>query len=328
MKKKYSSNNSVDNPYARSIPRSSVSSGSSVVNHVPVVKNAPYVSDHKRVETFMKDLIEQVGGVYESKGMFGMVYRIPASRTRTLHAILVDIAYDRMPKFPHVTDTYVSHQRITGDIALKIEHSSQVLTMKNGKMFDLTTYNKERAKWVKEVNIMLDMPPSIVPAVYVAFTAGLLRVTAMEFIEGQPIDRVMRNPVVYGFDMSILKHLEKQVHSLLWLLWKRGYVHMDLHGNNVIVKPNGRLVVIDFGESTTLPKHLRPSTLRKVGWNAHAYWKKHLEPEINQYILGKKRNTYVANGRLISVLRKQRAEFDAETERLKQRRRELQKQRR
>lgn len=315
---KYSLSTSTNgNPYARSIPRSSVSSRLSVVNHVPPVKNAPYVSDYNLVHAYITRLLEQVGGVYESRGMFGMVYRIPHPRTRTLQALLIDLVHHRDPRFPAVTDAYVTEEPAMGDIALKIEHSSQIHAMKNSKAFDLTTYNTERAKWVKETEIMVDLPHSMVPKVYVAFTAGLIRITAMEFIDGVPLDNVMRVPPRYGFDMSILKSLEKQVHSLLWLLWKRGYVHMDLHGNNVLVRPNGRIVVIDFGESTTLPKSLRPSRSPFRRWNAHTYWKKQLEPEVNKYIQSKDRNTYIPNGKLIAVLRKQRQTFEEEAKRLK-----------
>lgn len=295
-----------DNPYARSIPRSSTSSTSSSVREpAPHLRDPAFISAFARVKQHLMTVLHVVDATYESRGAFGQIFKVRSSRVPTFQAIVTDIIHGRYPGFPHVTDIIQSRSRMRNDLAVKIQVSHEA----HVKEFNLDRYNKERARWIKEVEIMSSLPRSVVPKVYAAFTSGLFHITVMEFVEGHTVDQVMRNPVGYGFELSILKKIESQMHSILWLLWKRGLVHMDLHGGNVLIKPNGKLVVIDFGEAATLPPRLRPRIKVPLAWNAHKYWKKHLEPEIDSFVHLKGRDRYIPNGKLISMLRQKQKSF-------------------
>jgi len=41
-------------------------------------------------------------------------------------------------------------------------------------------------------------------------------------------------------------------------MWMRGYAHTDLNPNNIIIRPDGSICIIDYGMATRLPSSLVP----------------------------------------------------------------------
>jgi tetratricopeptide (TPR) repeat protein/predicted Ser/Thr protein kinase len=82
---------------------------------------------------------------------------------------------------------------------------------------------------------------------------GTLFIT-MELLEGVSLDEVIAKNGTQGASLVSLMPILKQVVSALQFAHMEGIVHSDLKPANIIVLPNGRVKVIDFGISRAIPK--------------------------------------------------------------------------
>lgn len=73
-----------------------------------------------------------------------------------------------------------------------------------------------------------------------------LYVSIEEYVESDPLSRLLDT---YLQNASRVFNLASQLTTALTPLWshKRRYVHRDLKPENILIRPNGRIVVIDFG---------------------------------------------------------------------------------
>lgn len=79
------------------------------------------------------------------------------------------------------------------------------------------------------------------------------RVLAMEFVEGVKADQLEQ----VGKDRLELARLGAR--TVLQMVFADGFVHADLHPGNIILTPDGRVVLIDLGLVTEIPRDmLRP----------------------------------------------------------------------
>lgn len=302
---------SLRNPYMRSVPPSASptpSSSLTVSNNVENNNGSAPISmfAQQYIETQLPGVLERLDGEPLASGAHGVVWRIPQKRANDLQRLLTEIRHGQFRKFPAATDVIRTGIPIHGDVALKIQFSRVLVERKH----DPEMYHEDRARWKREVKTMAALS-GFAPAVYTAFTSGYIHFIAMDLIEGTPIDAVMQHPRLYGFpnQSKTLLSFERQIQSALWALWKRGFVHLDLHGENILVRPNGKIVIIDFGESADLPRHLRPS-VRMPWWNAHTYWKKRLEKESDAFVVSHlHKQMYNPNAKIIPILRKKRQQF-------------------
>ena len=69
---------------------------------------------------------------------------------------------------------------------------------------------------------------------------------AMEYVDGQTLNRWLDGPVLPDQRAKIIKQLQ----SALFCMWKAGYIHGDLHLNNVLVTKKNMIKIIDFGFAT------------------------------------------------------------------------------
>ena len=75
----------------------------------------------------------------------------------------------------------------------------------------------------------------------------------MELLEGTPLDQIIQNNGLQGASLENLLPIFRQVVSALEFAHAEGIVHSDLKPANIIVLPNGRVKVIDFGISRAIP---------------------------------------------------------------------------
>lgn len=75
----------------------------------------------------------------------------------------------------------------------------------------------------------------------------------MELLEGTPLDQIIQKNGLQGASLESLLPLLRQVVSALEFAHSEGIVHSDLKPANIIVLPNGRVKVIDFGISRAIP---------------------------------------------------------------------------
>jgi len=72
---------------------------------------------------------------------------------------------------------------------------------------------------------------------------------AAEFIEGEPLStRIARGP----FSEAMLSDVARQVLGVLAYLHKLGVLHRDIKPDNLIVRPSGEIVLVDFGSARRL----------------------------------------------------------------------------
>jgi eukaryotic-like serine/threonine-protein kinase len=72
---------------------------------------------------------------------------------------------------------------------------------------------------------------------------------AMEYIEGRPLSQEITST---GFSLDQIERYGLQLADALAHAHSRGVIHRDLKASNIIVTPNGRLKVLDFGISRRL----------------------------------------------------------------------------
>ena len=76
---------------------------------------------------------------------------------------------------------------------------------------------------------------------------------AMEYVEGKTLNSWLDGPTL----PSERLHVISQIQRALFCMWKAGYIHGDLHLNNVLVTKKNKVKIIDFGFLTKvdpLPK--------------------------------------------------------------------------
>lgn len=109
----------------------------------------------------------------------------------------------------------------------------------------------------------------IVPDLYCAFVlfppqdAPPLMVMAMEYVEGAPLVQRFR-------DDPMPDAVFAAVSDMFHALWSFGYIHGDLHWNNVLVTDDDRVMLIDLGRTIEVPDHIKPM-VRARRWTAHNF---------------------------------------------------------
>lgn len=87
-----------------------------------------------------------------------------------------------------------------------------------------------------------------------------LNVVATSFVEGTPLDRVVKSGPQVTFDQ--LGIIAYDVAIAIQAMWARRIVHRDLKPSNILLRPSRRACVIDLG----VARHLNDSSLTQIGW--------------------------------------------------------------
>ncbi len=99
-------------------------------------------------------------------------------------------------------------------------------------------------------------PRVVIPAVAHAYTRQ--RVLVMDFVEGTRVDRLKAGSV----DANRLAGLVMEVYVQMMLI--DGLFHADPHAGNLLLAPDGRLVLLDFGMMVRVSPELRIKLIRTV----------------------------------------------------------------
>lgn len=141
------------------------------------------------------------------------------------------------------------------------------------KVLDISTFNQEQQQKVielfqREADVLKKLNHEGIPTVesdgYIRFrclhTQEWLHGLVMEWIAGQNLKQWL-GINVKATDEQCLYWLE-QITVILDYLHYNNYVHRDIKPDNIMIKPNGKLVLIDFGAVKNLKQNLaQPSSL-------------------------------------------------------------------
>ncbi len=132
--------------------------------------------------------------------------------------------------------------RTTGEYA-----AGQLLQMFDGFRLqlgeELDLRNEARAiDHMRKLLRVVDLPLVTVPVLYPELSGA--RVLTMEFLEGVPVDDLARIEQ-FGFDPAPV--VTQVVKGFLLTTVRWGFFHGDVHAGNLLLLPDGRIGVIDWG---------------------------------------------------------------------------------
>lgn len=84
--------------------------------------------------------------------------------------------------------------------------------------------------------------------------AGEILFLTMEFLDGISLETLIQDNIRSGMSQARLLPIVEQVAAALEFAHSEGIVHSDLKPSNIIVLPNGRVKVIDFGIARAIPR--------------------------------------------------------------------------
>lgn len=118
--------------------------------------------------------------------------------------------------------------------------------------------NDEVRRAVQESKVhrrLMAQTVGVVPRLYASGydTTHKVFVSAMEMVKGVSLSTYLKRG---RLSASMFVKIERAITSM----WRAGIAHVDLNPENIMVLPNGRVTIIDFGLSRSLPKHLVPKT--------------------------------------------------------------------
>lgn len=123
-------------------------------------------------------------------------------------------------------------------------------------------YHKYVARFIEEAQILArlsrDPHPSIV-GVHDLFQEGTIYCLVMNFVEGENLFELVRRRGAIP-EAEAVRYI-RQIGEALTLVHQVGLTHRDAHPGNILLRQNGKAVLIDFG----IAKELIPSTYTSTG---------------------------------------------------------------
>ena len=98
----------------------------------------------------------------------------------------------------------------------------------------------------KEDEFLTVLSHPAIPKLFERFNHGKFHYSVMEFIEGESLEEKVKQTSKGLPEADVLK-LAEQVFAVLKYIHSQGVVHRDLKPDNVLIRKNGRISLIDFG---------------------------------------------------------------------------------
>jgi len=138
----------------------------------------------------------------------------------------------------------------------------------------------------REAELLASLSNEHIPQVYDSFSEGNAHYLVMEYVQGETLEEKLRTAGPFGEELATTVAL--QIAETLQYLHScnPAVIYRDLKPSNVILKPSGHMILVDFG----IARHFRaPSTVTMVGTPGYAapeQWKGKAEPRSDVYALG------------------------------------------
>lgn len=98
----------------------------------------------------------------------------------------------------------------------------------------------------KEDEFLTVLSHPAIPKLFERFNQGKFHYSVMEFIEGKSLEERVRQ-TSKGLPETEVLNLAEQMFAVLKYIHSQGVVHRDLKPDNVLIRKNGRISLIDFG---------------------------------------------------------------------------------
>jgi serine/threonine-protein kinase len=110
---------------------------------------------------------------------------------------------------------------------------------------ELTADANVRAMFHKEVNTLTQFDHRSIVKMYGSFEECGNLYLVMEYVEGETIEQRVRRHGAFSESEAVQLFVE--ILSAVGFVHQFGFVHRDIKPSNIIVKPDGRICLIDFG---------------------------------------------------------------------------------
>lgn len=184
----------------------------------------------------MRDMLP--GGTILDNGKYRLNY--PLGRGGfgiTYHAH--HIGFER----PVAIKEFFPHQSVVRD------GSSLIVSIDMPQQNDFT---KAIEKFMKEGQTLFDLTHPNVVRVHDLFRFNNTAYIVMELIEGRTLREVLDTKYEKKLPPDQVEYITNQIVSALVAVHNRGICHLDISPDNIMIDPNGRAVLIDFGASRQL----------------------------------------------------------------------------
>jgi formylglycine-generating enzyme required for sulfatase activity/tRNA A-37 threonylcarbamoyl transferase component Bud32 len=102
-----------------------------------------------------------------------------------------------------------------------------------------------RAQFQREAQVLAALSHPNLPHTYDYFSFGANEYVVMELIEGQSLDQIVQQHGAIG--EGAVRAWAEQVLDALAYIHSRNIIHRDIKPANIILKPDGKVVLVDFG---------------------------------------------------------------------------------
>ncbi len=149
-----------------------------------------------------------------------------------------------------------------------------------------TARTEAAAAFRGEAELLASLSSERIPQVYDSFSEGSAHYLVMEYVRGETLDQQLKT--VGRLSEESATSVALQIAETLQYLHSCNppVIYRDLKPSNVILKPSGQLMLVDFG----IARHFRaPTTVTMVGTPGYAapeQWKGKAEPRSDVYALG------------------------------------------
>jgi tetratricopeptide (TPR) repeat protein len=108
----------------------------------------------------------------------------------------------------------------------------------------LGAIEKAIQRFLREAQAVAQLSHDAIVPIYEISQTGAIHWYAMRFLEGDPVDRIVkRGPLDPRFAATLIQSAARAIH----FAHQRGIIHRDLKPANMILDGDGRLVITDFG---------------------------------------------------------------------------------
>ena len=133
-------------------------------------------------------------------------------------------------------------EQLGRQVALKVVRTQELV--------DETALRQARARFRREARLAAKLLHPNVVTLFAYHEFGDLDVIAMEYVQGVTLDTILATGRVFSVDEAT--GLMVQVGSGVAAAHQIGTVHCDLKPGNIVVMPDGRAKVLDFGIAKSL----------------------------------------------------------------------------